>query len=169
MECLEVLPIKMVKFKYIYIMKNKFFLLFVLFFCLTTTYSQNIDNESNNGAFSVSGRIIEETNHQAVEYVIVKLYNSKDSTFIKSDVTDNSGEFNIVVQSSGKYYLTFSLIGYEPKTVSNIKVNLENSNVNLGDVIIKSSVINLNEVNLIGSYRLKIDVDKKYIILGIMY
>lgn len=142
-------------------MKNKLGLVLAVFFCSTIAFSQNNTVESNGNSLSVSGRIIDETNELPVEYVIVKLYNAKDSAFVKSDVTDSSGDFNVITKSPGKYYLTFSLIGYEPKTVNNVKIDTENRELNLGELKIKTATINLQEVNLIGNYRLKIDVDKK--------
>ncbi len=146
---------------------NRLHLFILSFFCSSFAFSQqtnskvvNSENKNSLNNTSISGHIIDDTNESPVENVIVKLFVVKDSTMVSSDVTDLEGNFEVNAKVSGSYFLKINLIGFESKKV-NIKVDNKNTSLNVGDIKIKSTPINLDEVKIEGNYRLKIDVDKK--------
>ncbi len=130
-------------------------LIFVIiyFFFYSLTYSQEIKT-------TIMGQILDDATETPVENVIVRLFAVKDSIAVSSNLTDADGKFNVVAKSSGNYYLKANLIGFESKKVT-VKVDGTNTVINLDEIKIKSSSIDLDEVKIEGNYRLKIDVDKK--------
>lgn len=136
-------------------------LLFFICFLFYGGYLFAQNKNTNNSEFStVLGTVKDVSNENPIQNVIVKLFKVKDSTQIISDLTDIEGIFSIKVKEEGNYFIRLSLIGYELKKV-NVKIDKAHSVINLGDIKIKSTSINLDEVKIDGNYRLKIDVDKK--------
>ena len=117
------------------------------------TYSQETKT-------TISGQILDDATETPVENVIIRLFAVKDSIVVSSNLTDADGKFNVVAKSAGNYYLKANLIGFESKKVT-VKVDGTNAVINLNEIKIKSSSIDLDEVKIEGNYRLKIDVDKK--------
>lgn len=151
------------QYKYNYlsslITMNKIYFLFFFLFSYSFIKAQDKSNTKPQG-ITVLGQIKDDENEYPVENVIVKLVAVKDSTQISSGLTDSEGKFQLKAKSTGSYYLKINLIGYEYKKV-NVKIDNEQDDINLGDIKIKSSSINLDEVKIEGNYKLKIDVDKK--------
>jgi hypothetical protein len=134
---------------------------FVLFFLFSYSFisAQEIGSAKPQ-AVIVHGIIKDDVTENTVENVIVKLVSVKDSTQVSSNLTDSEGKFELKAKNTGNYYLKINLIGYEYKKVS-VKIGEQQTDLNLGDIKIKSASINLDEVKIEGNYKLKIDVDKK--------
>lgn len=148
--------------RYIYLSQSsKASKIYFIFFLLTSFFlhAQEKNNAKPNPV-NIHGIIKDDANDSPVENVIVKLVAVKDSTQISSSLTDSEGKFEIKAKSAGNYILKASLIGYELKKV-NLKVEKDQETINAGEIKIKSSSINLDEVKIEGNYKLKIDVDKK--------
>jgi ferric enterobactin receptor len=145
--------------------KNHFILIALLLFssffiqAQTTVDSTKVQSEKIN--ITISGQVIDESNEQPIEYAIVKLTQGKNSKSIANTTSDNEGKFNLIVNSTGNFNVTITLIGYESKTISNIKIDSNSKPIQLESILVKPSSINLDEVVIEGNYKLKIDVDKK--------
>lgn len=138
---------------------SKFSIFLFFYFSFTLLHAQD-KKISDNLRITVIGQIKDDASDNPIENVIIKLVAVKDSTQIVSDITDVEGKFEVKATKSGSYYLKINLIGYDYKKV-NVKIDANQTDVNLGEIKIKSSSINLDEVKIEGNYKLKIDVDKK--------
>ncbi|MES2373266.1 MAG: TonB-dependent receptor [Bacteroidota bacterium] len=63
---------------------------------------------------TVSGSV-KDNSGKALQSVTVSLLQAKDSSLVKADVTDGEGKFQIVSAKSGKFLLSYSIIGFEKK------------------------------------------------------
>lgn len=135
--------------------------LYILFFLLSSflIHAQE-KNKAKLPSRSVHGVIKDDASDSPVENVIVKLISAKDTTQVSSGLTDVEGKFEIKAKSDGNYLLKVSLIGYELKKIT-LKIDKDQDDLNAGEIKIKSTSINLDEVKIEGNYKLKIDVDKK--------
>ena len=68
------------------------------------TFGQNIN---------VSGRVIEELNQQAIEYVAVSAFSLADSSLISGSLTDTLGNFSFLLSTTSDFYILLQFIGYE--------------------------------------------------------
>lgn len=145
--------------------KNQYILvvlfLYSSFFIQAQTVVDSTKVQSEKINVILSGQVFDESNEQPIEYVIVKLTQGKNSKSVASTTSDNDGKFNLIVNSSGSFNLIMTLIGYESKTISNIKIENNSKAIQLESILLKPSSINLDEVVIEGNYKLKIDVDKK--------
>lgn len=84
----------------------------------------------------VSGKIIEETTGNPLEFANIVLLSLPDSTFLKGATSDEEGLFHLDNINDGKYLLKISYIGYEDKFIS---VEVSTNPVDLGDITLSES------------------------------
>jgi outer membrane receptor protein involved in Fe transport len=121
--------------------KIYFLILISILFCLPS-YSQN-------NSFSISGKLIDSSNNQPIEYASVAIYKLVDKALITGAITNAKGEFILDKVNSGKYILKSSFIGFQ--TDSTI-VEINNAPVNLSKpILMTSSTLSLNEVQVTGT------------------
>ena len=70
-------------------------------------------------ANKITGKIIDESNNQHIEYANVSLL-TQDSTFITGVATDNGGGFQLKEVNDGDYILCISCVGYENSYLSTL-------------------------------------------------
>lgn len=72
----------------------------------------------------VTGKIIDQENDYPLEYATAALFNQESKELVTGGViTDmDGGVFTIENVKNGTYYLEASFIGFETKTIANIKV-----------------------------------------------
>lgn len=63
---------------------------------------------------TVTGSVKDHT-AKGLSAVTVSLLAAKDSSLVKADITDANGQFQIVSASSGRFLLSYSILGYEKK------------------------------------------------------
>lgn len=115
------------------------FLVLLLLFSILTFGQQKI-----NG--SISGKIYDAETNKPVIYSNVILFNAKDSVQVTGTATDDNGKFNINVINSGKYYISVQFVGYKRKIIKNISITESKSKIDLGNIAIVPSAINLENV-----------------------
>lgn len=74
---------------------------------------------------AVSGNVKDNAG-KALQSVTVSLLQAKDSSLVKADVSDANGEFQIVSNKSGKFLLSYSIIGFEKKFSGTFELNGQN-------------------------------------------
>ena len=79
-----------------------------LLFSLTAL---SIGSKAQQNSTIVTGKII--SNQQPLESVMVSLLNAKDSSSVKSVITDKTGIYSIQLTTKGKYLLLANLVGFE--------------------------------------------------------
>jgi len=97
----------------------------------------------------------------------IVLLSVKDSSLVNGTITEENGQFNLTGIPSGKYLLEVRFIGYKSK-MFNIEITSSIKSIELGDIYISPSALELNDVVVQGerspvSYQIDkkvIDVDK---------
>ncbi|POY36760.1 hypothetical protein C3K47_10405 [Solitalea longa] len=95
----------------------------------------------------VSGKIKDSKNLQAIEGSIISVMNLQDST-IRGGMTDKNGSFTIKNLAPAHYKLFASFFGYK-NTTQTFTLTKEKPEHNLGDILLDSLMISLNEVTII--------------------
>ena len=116
----------------------------------------------------ISGRVFDNDSKSPVEYANVIVFNSGDSLQVTGGVTNSEGNFSLKKIPFGKFYVDIQFIGYKKKRIKNVLISSSLRNVDLGNIYIKSSAVNLENVIVQGernpvSYKIDrrvIDVSK---------
>ena len=95
---------------------------------------------------TIKGSIVDESTSRPLEFVNVVLHNKADSAIVAGQVTDKTGKFDFNDVSRGEYFVTFSLIGYKERTTPAFKIDTQHRHLNLGEVTIVATTIDLDEV-----------------------
>ncbi len=134
----------------------------ILFAYTNDIISQQRQESRNKGV--ISGRILDFNDKAPIEYANIILFNSKDSSQVTGLVTDKNGSFILSGIPVGKYYLNIQFIGYERRRVRNISITQSKPAVDIGNIYIKASAINLQNVVVEGTRSpVTYQIDKKVI------
>lgn len=113
---------------------------------------------------SLTGRIIDATTNQAIEYANIVLYREKDAKMVNGTITDASGSFKLDQLPYGKFYLTVNFIGYNRDTIKGIKLFPKQKHVNLGKISIKQSAVDIEGVDVVADRaHVEYKIDKKVV------
>jgi len=134
-------------------------LLFVLF-------NSNSLYAQKNGAPKIgvlSGTIIDSIVKTPLEYVSVKLFSVKDSSFVTGIYSDSKGVFLLDQIPAGRYNVKISLLGYSMKMISNVSFNIEKTDRALGTIRLSANKVqSVDEVKVIANKKiLETSFDKK--------
>ena len=83
---------------------------------LSPVFAQNDQNSS------ISGKLLDNTSKEAIEYASVVLYSLPDTTMITGAITDTEGVFNFAKVQQGSYLIKSSFVGYETLTIA-VEIN----------------------------------------------
>ena len=112
----------------------------------------------------LTGKVFDEGTKQPIEYANIVLLNQKDSTQVNGTVTDKKGSFVLDGIKSGKYYLSVQFIGYTKNIINNILVASSKLNQDFGNIYLKPTAINLQNVVVEGERSpISYQLDKKVI------
>jgi ferric enterobactin receptor len=101
---------------------------------------------------------------KAIPFGSVGLYRAPDSTFVNGVASDESGKFEIPARP-GRYYLKITMVSYQDRLLPN--VNVQNQDVQLGAVVLKTSAEMLAEVLIRGERsQMELALDKKIFHVG---
>jgi len=95
---------------------------------------------------TISGRIIDDK-QVPVAYSTIALVSSTDSAVVKGSLASEEGVFTIEQIPRGSYLLKIEAIGFTLKYTEAILVD-SSSNINIQDIILNTSTVNLNEVSI---------------------
>lgn len=111
----------------------------------------------------VTGKIIEKTTQQPLEYATVAFYSGNNPKAVAGGVSDSKGEFSIDVPE-GTYNIIFEFISFESTRMDNRRID---GNTNLGTVQLSDAAMQLNEV-VVRAERTTVDIklDKKVYNVG---
>lgn len=112
---------------------------FIAFFFFYSAHAQN----------SITGKIIT-PDSKPIANANVLLLNSTDTSLIKGDVTNSSGQFSFQNIVDGKYLISCSFIGFETRYLPDIKLPAKTLVLDIGEVSLKTDAVNLNSVTVIG-------------------
>ncbi len=135
------------------VMQTKLIVTFLLF--TFTLFSQN--------KITVSGKIVEKTTNEPLEYATVILQNASKTDEISGGITDENGNFKIDVKP-GTYNVRFEYISF--KTVSQPN-KVINANTNFGTIALTESADELDEIVVIAEKStVEFKLDKKIYNVG---
>ena len=97
----------------------------------------------------MAGTVLDESK-KPIEAASVALLKLKDSSLIKSGVSDTTGKFVINNIAYGKYIIAISAVEHEKFISKAVEINSNNSSINLNNILLQSTTKNLQEVSIIG-------------------
>lgn len=140
--------------------------IFIKILILFTIVSINTNAQRGQGTFSggsIFGKVFDSTTKHAIEYANIIIFSQRDSSMVTGGVTNSEGSFNISLTKPGGYKVEIRFIGYDTE-IKEINLNPSTPNVNLGDIFIKPSAINLTDIVVQGDRSpVTYEIDKKVI------
>jgi len=121
------------------------------------------ERQGNFPSGSISGKILDSSTKHAIEYANIVIFSSKDSSMLTGGVTNKAGVFLLSVSKPGQYNVEIRFIGYDTDTV-NVTIKPGSLNVDLGEIYIHPSVVNLSDIVVQGERSpVTYEIDKKVI------
>ncbi len=121
------------------------------------------ERQSNFPGGTISGKILDSSTKHAIEYANIVVFSSKDSSMLTGGVTNKTGNFNLSISRPGKYNVEIRFIGYDTDTL-NVTIKPGNLDIDLGEIYIHPSTINLSDVVVQGERSpVTYEIDKKVI------
>jgi len=139
-------------------------LIILIFLSLIT----HISFSQSKGEGIVSGKIVDKTSQNPLEYVSFRLFSVKDSSVVAGVYTDAEGKFTLEQIQKGNYYGKLTFSGYETKLIDDISITTSIPVVNLGTIKLDlDKTITFGDVEVIGTTDvLKAGIDKKVYNVG---
>ncbi|MFN8353065.1 MAG: TonB-dependent receptor [Spirosomataceae bacterium] len=129
-------------------MKKIYCILTLLAWAVATALAQSpVQNAKIVG--KLSGVVFDSTSNKPVEYASLSLVNVATNQPVMGAACDASGVFTLTRIAPGEYKLLVSFVGYQTKTVPNIKI-VDKDEVNVGVIKLSTEVRTLNEVTVQG-------------------
>jgi iron complex outermembrane receptor protein len=105
--------------------------------------------KAQNMPGNVTGSVNEES-QKPIESATVSLLAAKDSSVIKSSVSDKSGKFELNNISEGRFLVSVSYIGHKKFFSRKFEISASNKSIALGNIILPNQSNQLKEVSVIG-------------------
>lgn len=110
----------------------------------------------------ITGKILDATTSQPVEFATVTLLSRRDSALITGTITNPKGDFILEEIPAGAFRMKVSFIGYRTGVKDSIFISSVNSELNLGTLKLKSASQTLQEVVITGEKELfQQSIDKR--------
>ncbi|WP_192348112.1 outer membrane beta-barrel family protein [Algoriphagus sp. Y33] len=118
--------------------------------------------ESN---IKITGVVLEEGSSTPLPYASIGIYNTADS-LISGGLSDDSGKFQVDI-SIGEYYASVEFMGYEPFKTGLFTISGNSSLQDLGQIHMKTTAENLDEVIVQGEKTImELSLDKRIFNVG---
>lgn len=141
----------------------------VLWGVISTVYAQQpgMGGGAPPTTYTVTGKIQDAGTKAPLEYATVSIYNAADSSLATGSITDEKGNFSLVVKKAGQYYVVASFLGYLEQNVGSVKLSPNILSVNLGAIMLKPDSETLNEVEVVAERsQMQMQLDKKVFTVG---
>lgn len=130
---------------------NRFLLLFAMLACTMAALAQG----------TVKGRVLDKQTNDVLQFVNIRLTDSKSGKMIKGAITDGNGSFHLTEVPYGNYKLTVSYVGYK-NAIRNITLSDKNKSAHYTAIYIAEDQQTLKEVKVTGQRsQMKLEVDRK--------
>ncbi|AOW19451.1 outer membrane beta-barrel protein [Urechidicola croceus] len=116
-------------------------------------YTANLYSQENLPSYTVTGKVIDASNNQELEYATV-IFSQRGKSEVIGSVTDKNGNFKIEVPQ-GKYVISVEFLSYKTKIFKPRDIN---NNIHFGSIELSEDLESLDEVEIIIE---KKDVDLK--------
>lgn len=113
---------------------------------------------------SVHGIVQDSLSKEPLEYATVILFDAQDSAQVSGIATNSSGVFKLDSLRPGQFFARVSFLGYDVKTIPQIRLGREQQNVDLGKILLSPTGLISDEVT-VTTERLAVEyhVEKKVI------
>lgn len=133
-------------------------LLLSVFFCISLPAQQTSKDK-------ISGIVTEEGSDTPLPFASIGIYSTSDS-LISGGLSDDNGKFQIDI-SNGEFYALIEFMGYEPFQTDVFTISNEFPSYDLGQIQLKTSAENLNEVVVQGEKTImELSLDKRIFNVG---
>lgn len=120
-------------------------------FLLTSLHGLSQTNKTH-----VTGSVKDKSG-KTIQAVSVALMRAKDSSLVKTEVTDAAGKYDIGVANPGNYFLSYTIIGFEKKSLPAFELK-PNESYTAPDVTLLPSSTKLNDVTVTSTKKPLIEV-----------
>ena len=100
------------------------------------------------GNARINGTVLDAANQQPIGFATVTLTDPASGKALDGALCDEKGKFSIANIGAGTYQVVISFIGYQTRTLDNVRVANRNAVVNLGELKINTSTQVLKEVTV---------------------
>ncbi len=115
----------------------------------------------------IEGKVIDKADDHSIEYAMVIVYNTLDSSVVTGGITDVQGVFLIENLDTGCYYLKVKYLGYSELTSSGIILRNYDDKVETGVLYLEEATNELHEVVVKGKKQaVSVKIDKEILQLG---
>ncbi|MRX48796.1 TonB-dependent receptor domain-containing protein [Pedobacter puniceum] len=118
-------------------MKKKIFALVLFLGVVATSFAQ----------YQVKGRVLDSLTKTPIEYASIGVFSAADAKVVNGKISDEKGAFNITGLKAGVYHLKIDFIGYQSKSIKNIKLEADKS-IDFGIILLKGTEQLLSEVKV---------------------
>lgn len=144
---------------------------FLTVFSLTSLYSQypgggggGYAREGGPSDGKITGKVTDATGGQPIEYAVIAIHKSKDSSLVTGATCDASGLFSVENLPYGRFYVEVSFVGYKKLAIPNIMITKTQTVNNIGTLKLFSSVTEIGEVVVEGNHpTIEYKIDKKVV------
>lgn len=139
-------------------MSRKVFLYLVILFT-TTIITPLFSQTKTDTTYSVKGIVVDSISAETIPYATISVAEvTKPDIYLKRLATESDGAFNITLNKTGDYFLTFESTGLEKKQIK-ITIIAGQKKLDLGKILLSPS--QLSEVTVMAIKPLvKVDMDK---------
>ncbi len=107
------------------------------------------DDNTPKGNSKITGFVVDSSVTKAVEFANIALYSKATNKPVDGTVADDKGKFTLNRVAVGEYKILVTFIGYENKTIDNIKVE-KGQDIDLGVIKVNAKTKTLDEVTVTG-------------------
>lgn len=118
-------------------MLQRFFILTLFLIVTKTSFAQ----------YQVKGRVLDSLTKTPIEYASIGVFSAADAKVVNGKISDEKGAFNITGLKTGVYHLKIDFIGYQSKSIKNIKLEADKS-IDFGIILLKGTEQLLSEVKV---------------------
>ncbi len=149
-------------------LEMRYFLIFCLFLATTDLLAQPPGGrgrgEGGRMAGTISGRVLDATEKSPIQYAEVVLFSLRDSSQANGTISGEDGRFEITPVRPGRYRVDVFFLGFDTRSLADVRVNPRNREVDLGDITLSPKAIAGEEVQVEGQRAsISYQIDKKVI------
>lgn len=122
-------------------------IVFIGFTIIATGQPKADSPEAPSKEILIKGTLIAQSSGEPLPYATVAIYDQQDSSIVTNTLTEDNGSF-AVKAPPGQYYAVINYVGFEDKLISDITIKRQQGPVDLGEVIMKSDAVALQEVEV---------------------
>ena len=137
---------------------NKGILFLLLINTIFFAFSQK--NDPPPGKSKITGKVLDVTSKQALEYASISILNSADGKIVKEGSSAKTGNFSVDELPAGLYKMQVAFIGYESKLLDSIVVSGKPESFPLGEILLAKSSKTLQGITVTAGKLVENKIDK---------